>query len=160
MGLMAKKKKKVNMFLDEKDCEEKINALTYQDWKPLLDLIPEIENTKTFGGWIGGEENEEGIHTLPICTTIPSVSQFSKIVYDIPIVIRFDWPSWELGEKMAKSKDLDFNKIDLVTKCKLITTIVRADRFVEGVLLNAFESGAILKILKSIEKEVRAKSRA
>lgn len=145
------------MFLNEKDYEEKINALTYQDWKPLLDLIPEIENTKKFGEWIDGEENEEGITKIPICTTVPIVYQFSKIVYDIPIIIDFDWASCELGKKIGDGKDFDFDTIDLVTKCKVITAIVRADRFIDGVLLNAFESGAILKILKSIEKEVRAK---
>jgi len=47
-------REKLLMALDEKNCEDKINALTQQDWKPLLDLIPEIENTSRFGEWLGG----------------------------------------------------------------------------------------------------------
>ena len=55
---------------------------------------------------------------------------------------------------MARDENFDFDSTDLITKCKLITAIVRNDRFCEGALVAAFESGLILKILKSMEKEV------
>jgi len=110
-----------------------INKLSYGDWEPLLKLIPEIES----------EANIEKV-----------VSQFFDIVYDIPIIIPFDWPAWDEGRAMASDESFDFDTIDLETKCKLITAVVRNDRFCEGALLSAFKSGFILKILKSIEKEV------
>jgi len=58
---------------------------------------------------------------------------------------------------MLNDKNFDFDSVDLVTKCKLITAIVRNDRFCEGALADTdladtFESGLILKILKSIQK--------
>jgi len=55
---------------------------------------------------------------------------------------------------MASDESFDFDTVDLETKCKLITAVVRNDRFCEGTLLSAFKSGFVLKILKSIEKEV------
>lgn len=55
---------------------------------------------------------------------------------------------------MAGDESFDFDSADLIKKCKLITAIVRNDRFCEGALVSAFESGLILKILKSIEKTV------
>jgi len=58
---------------------------------------------------------------------------------------------------MANNENFDFEATDLLTKCKLITAIVRNDRFREGALVSAFKSGLILKILKSIEKEVNTK---
>jgi len=73
------------------------------------------------------------------------------------MIISFDWGSWDEGRKIASDENFDFDTTDLLTKCKLITAIVRNDRFCEGALVSAFESGLILKILKSIENEVRTK---
>jgi hypothetical protein len=49
----------------------------------------------------------------------------------------------------------DFDSLSLTEKCKLITGIVRSDRFSSGVLTAEFNNGKILKILKSIERQVR-----
>ncbi len=146
------------MILDEQDCADRINAYTIRDWQPLFAVIPKIEGTSIFGEWAGGEKDKDGVIQLPYCVSAPVVSQFSEIVYAIPIIISFDWGSWDEGRKIASDEDFDFDTIDLVTKCKLITAIVRNDRFCEGALVSAFESGLILKILQSIEGEVRAKN--
>jgi hypothetical protein len=39
-------------------------------------------------------------------------------------------------------------------KRRLITLLVRSDRFNEGALISAFESGVILKILKALENQI------
>ena len=72
----------------------------------------------------------------------------------MPIIISFDWGAWEKGREIASNDDFDFDTLDLPTKCKLITAIARNDRFCEGALVSSFESGLILRILKSIEKKI------
>ena len=145
------------MLLDERNCKDKINAFTYQDWQPLMALIPEIGNTSNFGEWSGGNKDEEGVVQAPYCVPATIVSQFIEIVYAIPIIIDFDWGAWDEGRNIARDDNIDFDTIDLLEKCKLITAIVRNNRFCEGALVSAFESGLILNILKSIEKEISAK---
>ena len=140
-------------ILNEQNCAEKINAYTRQDWQPLFELIPKIENTSIFGELIVQKGKDRAIN-LPYYVPAPIVSQFLEVVYAIPIIISFNWPEWDEGRKMASDKNFDFDSTDLVKKCKLITAIVRNDRFNEGALISAFESGLILKILKSMEKEV------
>ena len=144
------------MTSDERSCTSEINALAYQDWQPLLALIPEIEKTSTFGAWAGGDRNEEGSIQFPYCVPSTLVSKFLEIVYSIPIVISFDWMSWDEGKEMANDGSFDLDATDLVTKCKLITATVRSDRFCEGALVSAFRSGLILRVLKSIKKQVAA----
>ena len=56
----------------------------------------------------------------------------------------------------ARDKEFDFNVIDIPKKCKLVTAIIRNDRFCEGALISAFESGLILKILKSIKLQIES----
>lgn len=132
---------------------EKINALKNKDWQPLFDLIPEIENTSSFGEMISEGKDENGTIIFPFWNHFPIIDKFLEIVYNIPIIIQFDWPDWDEGRKIARP-DFDFDTLDIPTKCKLITAIVRNDRFYEGALINAFESGLILNILKSIRKQV------
>ena len=55
---------------------------------------------------------------------------------------------------MLNDDAFDYGTVDLATKCKLLTAIVRSDRFCEGALEAAFRSGLVLKLLKSIEREV------
>jgi hypothetical protein len=140
------------MLLDENNYKEQIHAFTQQDWQPLIELIPKVESTSKFGEWASAEKNEEENILSPYCIEAPIVSQFLHIVYRLPIIISFDWGAWEAGK--TSYDDFDLDTLDLPAKCKLITAIVRSDRFCEGTLVSAFESGLILRILKSIEKQI------
>jgi hypothetical protein len=141
-------------MLYEAFCGQQIRSYTHKNWQPLIDLIPPIENTVVFGEWIGEKKHDDGSISLPLwCKNAPIVDQFMEVVYSIPIIICFNWSKWDKGRKISKVT-FDFDTVDLVTKCKLISAIVRNDRFCEGALVSAFNSGLMLKILKSIEKEI------
>lgn len=58
---------------------------------------------------------------------------------------------------MLQDESFSYDSIDIPFKYKLITIIVRSERFFEGVLVGAFESGQMLKILKSIERQITSK---
>lgn len=142
--------------LKEHDYLERINSYTLSDWQPLLDLIPRIESEDKFGESIGVNltDDEETI-TIPQFFESGIVSEFREMVYKIPIMIDFDWPDWKEGREMASDTDFDFDSVDIPTKCKVISAIVRNDRFCDGALAGAFERGLILKVLKSIEKQLK-----
>jgi len=140
------------MLLNEKNCKNKIYAYTYQDWQPLMELIPLMENKSNWDKLF--EEDKVDFAKYPNNVPRALVSQFLEIVYSIPIMIVFDWSSWEEGRNIVNDDKFDYDTIDLVKKCKLITAIVRYDRFCEDALECELESGLILKILKSIEKEI------
>jgi hypothetical protein len=148
------------MTLDAENYIEKINAFTKQDWKPLLDLIPEIESTEEFGEYQGSEETKEGEYTFPACFNGPIITRFLDIAYEMPIIIGFNWGAWDEGREMARNPDFDFNTIDIPTKCKLITAIVRNDRFHDGAMIEAFESGLMLRLFTSISKQLELQSKA
>ena len=143
--------------LTDKNYKKKINSYTELDWKPLLELIPEIIETKEFGR-IDDELDFKKTGVIHLSPYILSeiVKKFLDIVYNMPIIIDFSWGSWDEGRKIAGDEKFDFNTMDIPTKCKLITAIVRNDRFCDGVLIEAFESGLIPKILLSIRKQLVA----
>lgn len=125
-------------------------------WKPLLDLIPEIERIKKYQMEIQpGRASEDGItYHLPVYQTAEVVWRFEKLAYETGIIINFDWPGWNEGRRIVTDPEFDFDSIDITTKCKVITAIVRNNRFCEGTLAGAFQSGLILKVLKSIQKQL------
>ena len=144
-------------ILKELNHREIINAYTIQEWKPLLDLIPRIERQKSFSKMRDDCSSEKNKITLPYFVEEPIVNEFREIVYQIPIIIDFNWSGWNDGRKMASDENFDFDTIDIPKKCKLITTVVRNDRFCDGALASAFERGTILKILRSIERQISIK---
>ncbi len=142
------------MFLTEENYQYKIQSYSKQDWRPLLELIPIIEKITKFSEQGQIKYTEDGVMILPHEHPHEIVDQFQYIAYDMPIIIDFDWGSWEEGRIIARDKKNNFETVDIPTKFKLITAITRSDRFCEGALVNAFKSGLILKILKSIEKQI------
>lgn len=73
-------------------------------------------------------------------------------------MIDFDWGSRDEGLIIAGDVNFDFDTIDIPAKCKLLSAIVRNDRFCEGALVSAFKSGQVPKMLKSITKQYEVKA--
>jgi hypothetical protein len=145
------------MFLNEDNYSEKIYAYNREHWQPLLELIPAIASTDNFGEMKGGEKNEESFIQMPYYEESSLVDAFRSKVYDLGLIIDFDWTNWEGGNKIMNESNFDFDTIRIPEICKLITAIIRKDRFSEGTLVSAFSEGLILKMLQSINRQINAK---
>jgi hypothetical protein len=142
------------MLLNEDNYIEIINSYDRGHWQPLLDLIPVIESTEIFEDIPDNDKVDSEIFQMPSLIRSSLAMKFSSLVYKLGIIISFDWPHWDEGRAIANKEDFDFDLIDIPTKCKLITAVVRNDRFCDGALIGAFETGFILKILQSIKKQL------
>ncbi|MEA1910800.1 MAG: DUF6508 domain-containing protein [Spirochaetota bacterium] len=144
------------MLLDENNYKEKLFAFTNQDWQPFIKIIHKIEKTSYFGELGKLEMVDKGVYQESFSTFAPIVSEFLEIVYNLPVIVNFNWKIWKEGWDILNDQNFDFDKLDIPTKCKLLTTVIRNDRFCEGALVSAFKSGLMLNILKSIEKELNS----
>jgi len=118
--------------------DEEFLRISKEDWGKLIALIPEIEKTDYSSVKTGWDYPE-------------IVSNFHDIVYDKNMVLLFDWPKWTEGIELLENRNVDFTELDLITLCKLITVIVRNNRFSTGYLGSCFENGIILKILYRVQ---------
>ena len=127
-------------MLEESNLQNQINNITDQQWSQLFDLIPSISKADNFGHWEGYYFSETQL-----------VKTFRKWVYDFPLIVKFDWTNWTEGKTALQNKIFDFNTQNLPFLCKMITLIIRQDRFSEGYLVKNFKNGTIEKILNAIK---------
>ncbi|MDR0262242.1 MAG: DUF6508 domain-containing protein [Sphingobacterium sp.] len=59
-----------------------------------------------------------------LCSKIYDIVHFSPILQK-----NLNWMNWDEGEQMLNDENFDFNSIDTLIKCKLMTAICRAERF-------------------------------
>ena len=111
----------------------------------LLDAFAEPQTTrKPLGLSIDGESVFLEEHA--------AISSFAELAYaDGWTLPGFDWGSWDEGRTIAGDPGR-IKKADLLTIQKLITALVRNERFCDGVLQSAYEQGVIDAILRRIDQ--------
>ncbi len=79
-----------------------------------------------------------------------AIGRFVELVYEDDWIIGFDWSSWDEGREIASDLTRVANA-DMLTIRKLITALVRNERFCEGALQDAYERGLITAIILRIK---------
>ncbi|WP_439601846.1 DUF6508 domain-containing protein [Devosia sp.] len=117
----------------------------------LARFLPEFaEEGFEFGSWSALQRDEDGAILMPEYVQHPTASAFVQACYDDEwIATDFDWAAWATTREAASLRD-DLGALEVATITqisKLLTVIVRQDRFVEGALASAFDSGLITRVL-------------
>lgn len=145
---------KTTEMTESKDLNKKLKSISQSDWEKLFALIKKIKQAKSFSKLQSREKGSDDVFTMPFYNWSNVVKEFHTSVYDIGITPVFDWMEWEEGKNILEKKKTNFNNLSIETLCKLITVIVRSERFCEGYLIDRFEDGTVLKILLSLKKKV------
>ena len=140
------------MNINLTNIDQHLSSLTSSDWNKLFNLLPEIEQTTNFG------EMEDIQYLTPDVVFAPDfieadiVIDFTTIAYDLGLCFSFDWQEWEEGIPIWNNRaNENFNKLDPITLCKLITTIIRKDKYSEGTLVNLFKDGTVHRIIIALK---------
>jgi hypothetical protein len=104
----------------------------------------------SIGEWEGGSADADGVIQTPYFVYSEGVDRFQRELGQLGWVHPFDWPAWATT---ARGQELAGTRAAIATATptelgNLLTTIVRSDRFSEGSLAGAFESGLILAIVR------------
>ena len=97
------------------------------------------------GDWEGGAADADGVIQMPFMTWSADVERFVDEVDRNGLVRPFDWMAWAdtpLGHELITNADVitTASAADLV---RVLTTIIRAERFGEGHIEAAFERGIV-----------------
>lgn len=114
-------------------------------------FLPALDDPNlVVGTWEGGDEPSGGF-TLPWVNYSDVVNRFAQAAYDHGWVRPdLDWPRWKETPEATRLRD-EPGAIERASEdqlAKLLTVVIRQDRFCEGELLWAFESGLIARIVR------------
>jgi hypothetical protein len=105
-------------------------------------------STQESGTWVPSERQPDGTFILGYATLSTTASAFVQTLYHEKVVASFDWGHWMKVRGRALYDDPQQLAACSLADCRrLLTAIVRGDRFTEGALLSALESGLIDRIL-------------
>jgi hypothetical protein len=129
-----------------------LKNLTDKDWHDLASLEKDLRShTKAWGTLKGGDKLADGGITMPYMIADPLVQRFTETLYSKHLLISFDWPHWDAGRKMFDQQGYDkFADVSIVDALKLISAVIRNDRFVEGALVSLFRSGDAVRLLQRV----------
>ncbi len=104
----------------------------------------------TIGHWVTTEPDANGVRHMPWFEYSPAADELRRIAASNGWVVPFDWMAWVAtpdAQRLIADPGLVANASadDLV---KLLTAIIRGDRFSEGELAGAYESGMLLAIVR------------
>jgi hypothetical protein len=106
-----------------------------------------LESTEFVAGeWHGGEAGEDGVIQMPWYELSEDASAFREELGRSGWLYVFDWMAWQdEAKRLIERGGLETASVDDIRR--LFTTLVRSDRFMEGQLGWAFESGLMVRIL-------------
>jgi hypothetical protein len=118
----------------------------------LASFLPIFEDPDfTFGTWEGGQKDASGAIQMPYFVRGDAADSFFRAANSLGwIDPKFRWPEWsettECQELRNSHEAMARATPDQLSH--LLTALLRADRFSEGVLDEAYESGLLTRILR------------
>jgi len=126
--------------------------LSGEDTARLKELNIKIQShTGKWGVRKGGEKMPDGATQMYWVENDPLIDEFLDFMDDKNLLPFFDWAKWDEGSKLFISEDSNkYDNVDVATALKLIYTSTRKERFADGTLAWAFESGGFVNLVSRL----------
>lgn len=118
----------------------------------LASFLKDIDDPQFRAGeWKTPESSREGIVYMPYVVSSPTVMRFVEAAYENNwLETDLDWPEWAQSSRALRLRDYpdSISQAGESDLFRLLTVCIRQDKFVEGALLEAFDSGLIRRIVR------------
>ena len=136
------------MMNNEDENEKTILPLTEESIEALLRFLPIFEQEGYVFSEVIAEKGQ-----FPFASLSTDSMKFIRAAYDYNWVVPFDWVSWKDSEEGQHFQSVNaFQEADTEILRKILTTIIRQDRFVEGLMLDLLKEGYITAILRRLKQ--------
>ena len=82
-------------------------------------------------------------------------NQLFRALYESKVIQPFDYIDWQSARQAWSNPAFSYANLSLVELFEHLTAIFRADRFEEGTIVSAFNSGLFEKIFQSLEQKIK-----
>ena len=127
----------------------RLKKLSADEWQALRVALQRVEAADSVGAWTQPVQLEDGSWQMAYAQLSSEANDFMRALGELGLHIPFDWPSWHHGRTLAENRD-GLARATPVEAAMLIFAIWRSDRFVEGELLQSFETGLIQDAMRRL----------
>jgi len=134
--------------------EPKDDAL--RDWRDRLRALAPFaaairDPAFDFGVWHDSERRPDGVYSMPWFDFGPDALSLLRACAGW-ITPGFDWPAWARSEEAQRLLRDPVAMAEATPEqlSKFLTVLVRSDRFVEGALAEAYDSGLLARLLDRV----------
>lgn len=130
---------------------ETARSISADDLRVLAGWAPILASSRLeFGHWVNAETDADGVIHMGWYDYSPQALRFMAEVGSAGFVQPFDWMAWASTPAVQAliADPTRVGKVDAEDLRRLLTAIIRGDRFVEGNVAGAFESGLLLAITR------------
>jgi hypothetical protein len=114
-------------------------------WRELWDAVADLDAAPEPGRWAEGEPTQ-----MPYVVYGEAVHRTIECVQGLGASVPFDWRSWKGLDRYAGGRGLDAAPV--AEAIRLVTAIVRADRFSEGTILAAVRDGTLRAAISRLRR--------
>ncbi len=110
-------------------------------WSELWEAVDDLATAGPHGSWRSGEpspDNERLVH-MPWVESSVELGRVVAALYDVKAGAPFDWMDWYDEQRYPDGVGIESAPIDDIVR--MLTVVVRSDRFSKGALMAAVESG-------------------
>ena len=124
-----------------------IAAVTEAQWAELWAALDALAGETVFAEWAGGQ-TVDGVTHVPYPEYTPAVERLRAAIGGAGLIVPYDWMQWDGIERYREPAALaDASEADAV---RLITAIVRSERFSDGSIEGALERGLLQAALERL----------
>ncbi len=130
-----------------------------EDWEALWDAVDVLSEETSFATWAGGDivgtttvdGEERPVRQMPYPVYVASVEHVRERLGVLGLVVPFDWMSWD-GVLRYREDPEALATAPVGDAVRLLTAIQRAERFGDGNIEGALESGLMQSALARLRR--------
>ncbi|MGY1684966.1 DUF6508 domain-containing protein [Geodermatophilus sp. SYSU D00867] len=104
--------------------------------------------------WRGGQQGADGAIHFPFPVYHPAVDRLVSALYQVHAVVPFDWMHWDGARRYPRAEDV--SNAPVADAVRLVTAIVRGERFCDGTIAAALEDGRLPAAAQRVLDDARA----
>ena len=135
--------------LTDAEIEDRLRAAEEGRWRELWEAVAALDEDPEPGRWAGGER-VDGVLQMPYVVYRDAVHHMIRAVYALGANLPFPWPAWGGLQRYPRGRGLDAAPV--AESIRLVTAIVRADRFSEGTILACLTDGTLAAVFDRLRR--------
>ncbi|WP_240197119.1 DUF6508 domain-containing protein [Nonomuraea lactucae] len=135
----------------DEEIAARLAAQPGERWRELFALADALTPADLEVTWRGGQEAGPGVTQAPYPVYGDAVERILGLLGELGVVVVFGWPDWVRGNPLWPG-GRGLEDAPVADAARLATAIVRGERFGDGTIGHALETGTLQAVLRRLRR--------